>query len=183
MVHYNRLVLMLLVGLCGCCTFGDLQNFDLTAIDKYRDFLIHHDLNLDNLENHDRIAAFKHTIIFLESFSGEKGAYTTRLNHFADWTKDEIDSMFSATPAEGPDNTSMTSPTYSIMGSANLPVDINWASSSNPLGVSVLSGVHNQGSCGTTMVQTPHPVLTFVCFEQELVGPLSLLKLQKHPLQ
>lgn len=146
MNFHCRLYFSFIFGLFGFFSYGDHQT-SIVDIEKYREFLVDFDLNLGKVKNKERISAFKQTLEFIESSNNRNATYITRLNHFADWTTEEIRNMFPVRPSEMSPEISMET-SYGISKSTDLPIEINWASSSNPLGQSALSGVHDQGLCG-----------------------------------
>lgn len=162
------------------------------VVDRYRDFLILHNKDISRLRDKKRIEAFRISLGALENMPKDV-PYHTRINHFADWTHDEVMNLFVEEPNEIPSNQSLEASNWFDMltGSLSIPDEINWATTSNPLGRSVISGVYNQGSCGMTNTPVNSYLTRYIyvmislshgmCILQGRAGPSVRPELRRRP--
>lgn len=148
-----------------------LAHSDESFRDAYSKYLREAEKELDRLIDARRLrafaAAFRRVAAAASSSSADIGTsrdagasatrpYRLALNEFADWLPEEIAARFPPFPLNissslgpfaggiGDAAAADASRTLRDEGAAYL----NWATSQNPLGYSVVSPVHNQGACG-----------------------------------
>lgn len=136
-----------------------------TAISSsgYVDYLHNYEKNLTRLLDEGRFEAFEKSYHWidqrLKELNQSSASYRVAVNQFADWSRQEIsdifpvferapvgprsknwDSNLEAAAGEGQDDSDKSKSSFSTY--------LNWASSHNPIGVSILPGPRNQGACG-----------------------------------
>jgi cathepsin L len=122
---------------------------------NYEFYLQDYHKDLSWSESHDRIRRFYDNLQLLreleEKLRASKRSFSVRHNHFLDWLETELDSMFSVYQQRPPDEATEAD-LQSLHRRMNLnsrfSEELNWASSLNPLGETVLPAVQNQGECG-----------------------------------
>jgi C1A family cysteine protease len=123
------------------------------SIGSYKSYLQDYQKDLHRLQNHQRQERYHENLNFLHELEIQLQSlnlsFSIRSNHFLDWFEDELQSLFHPIPTPvTQDEDPMELLTRRLNVNSEFNDELNWASSRNPLGSSILSPILNQGECG-----------------------------------
>jgi C1A family cysteine protease len=128
-----------------------------TPVLSYESYLQEYQKDLHRLQNLSRQERYAENLHFFHELEVQLESlnlsFSIRSNHFLDWFEDELSALFHPIPTPlQPDGREEVDAqeylTRRLNANSEFSEELNWASSINPFGSSVLSSIQNQGECG-----------------------------------